>query len=520
MEIFRLFGSVLVDSSGADKALDNTDKKAQSVTSRLGEFIKTAAKWAAGIVASISTGIVALGKIGIDYNTEMETYTTNFETLLGSQEAAVKKVEELKKFAASTPLSMADLSQATQTLLAFGVESEKSTKTLKMLGDIALGDSAKLQSLATAFGKAKSQGKLTGEIVQSMISAGWNPLLDIMTDTGESMDAVQKRLSEGAISFVELERAIKIATTGSGKFAGGMEKASKTTAGLMSTLKDNARALVGEVFLPISNALLETVLPTAIDSVAGLTDSFRESGIDGMIRAAGDILGNLLAKLSEFLPDLIQKVIDILDAVISGIVDNLSKITESAATIIAQLTGAFINLVPTIVQAGVDIIDDLIDGITKALPTLIPAARDAVLQIANTLTNPNSASDILKSALDLVQVLANGIIDSIPVLVAEIPKIITNIVTTITDNFPQILEVGGNIIVNLVSAIGNALPDIIESGKEAISSYITAIKDYFPKVLEIGGEIVSNLVKAIGDALPDIIDAGEDVVSGIIEGVK
>lgn len=53
MEIFKLFGSVLVETSGAEKNLNDVDKKAQGLTEKIGGYIKSAAAWASGIAAAV-----------------------------------------------------------------------------------------------------------------------------------------------------------------------------------------------------------------------------------------------------------------------------------------------------------------------------------------------------------------------------------------------------------------------------------------------------------------------------------
>ena len=123
MNLLDLFVKISVDDGDVDKGFSETSSKAETLAGKLKGGLATAAKVGAAAIGAASTAIVALGKIGLDYNSQMEQYTTNFTTMLGSQELAVQKVEELKKFAASTPLSMDDLAKGTQTLLAFGVES-------------------------------------------------------------------------------------------------------------------------------------------------------------------------------------------------------------------------------------------------------------------------------------------------------------------------------------------------------------------------------------------------------------
>jgi phage-related protein len=57
LEIFKLFGSVLIDNDKANQSLDSTDKKAQGLGGKLGGMIGTAAKWATGFgVAALAVG--------------------------------------------------------------------------------------------------------------------------------------------------------------------------------------------------------------------------------------------------------------------------------------------------------------------------------------------------------------------------------------------------------------------------------------------------------------------------------
>lgn len=51
MEIFKLFGSILIDSAQAEASISKTGEKAEGITSKLGAGIKTAAKWGVAIAA-------------------------------------------------------------------------------------------------------------------------------------------------------------------------------------------------------------------------------------------------------------------------------------------------------------------------------------------------------------------------------------------------------------------------------------------------------------------------------------
>ena len=65
MEIFKLFGSILIDSKEAENSISKTGEKAEGLGSKLQSGIKTAAKWAAGITAAataIGGAMVAAAK--------------------------------------------------------------------------------------------------------------------------------------------------------------------------------------------------------------------------------------------------------------------------------------------------------------------------------------------------------------------------------------------------------------------------------------------------------------------------
>ena len=456
MNLLDLFVKISVDDGDVDKSFSETSSKAETLAGKLKGGLATAAKVGTAAIGAASTAIVALGKIGLDYNSQMEQYTTNFTTMLGSQEAAVQKVEELKKFAASTPLSMDDLAKGTQTLLAFGVESENSTGILRQLGDIALGDADKMQRLSTAFGKATAAGKVTGDTVQQMIDAGWNPLIQISQSAGETMEETQKRMSAGAISVQELQAAMESVTTGTGQFAGGMEAASHTTQGLISTLQDNARALVGEVFQPISDGLLGEVLPGAIEAISGLTTAFRENGISGMIEAAGGIVGSAIGEFTNALPQFVNTAVEIVKSLVTGIKDNLPQIAEGAVTTVETLADGIIDMLPSIIETG----------------------------------------------LKLIVALANSLITHLPQLIVKIPEIIRAIVKGFSDGMPNIIEIGKNIVKG------------VWQGIKSLAGWIKDnVKGFF-------GDIVTGAKNALGIHSPSTVFAGigENMALGLGEG--
>ena len=227
-------------------------------------------------------------KSGLDYNRSMESYLTNFKVMLGDEQLAAEKLEEIRRMAASTPFSLSDLTEGTQTLLQFGVAADDTTGVLKRLGDISLGNADKLQTLVRAYGKMSSAQKVTLENVNMMIDAGFNPLNQICDATGESMSALYKRISDGKVSFNELEAAVAAATSEGGQFYNGMLEASQTFNGRLSTLKDNVAALTGELTSGLFSALGDIIVK-ANELVVSITED------DSKMAALKETIGVLTA---------------------------------------------------------------------------------------------------------------------------------------------------------------------------------------------------------------------------------
>ena len=139
----------------------------------------------------------------------------------------------------------------TKTLLSFGYTQKNVLPIMGRIGDISLGNNAKMASMTRTMGQINSLGKLMGGDLNQLINQGWNPLNEITKKTGESMAEVRKRMSQGKVAYKEVEQALISTTSKGGQFYNGMAEGSKTLSGMISTLKDNFSMLAGELTKPI-----------------------------------------------------------------------------------------------------------------------------------------------------------------------------------------------------------------------------------------------------------------------------
>lgn len=211
----------------------------------------------------IASGLGAVTALGA----QAEQTSVAFTTLVGSETKAAEVLGQINEFAAKTPYNNLDLVDNAKAMMNFGVEADKVNGYLKQLGDIAGGDSNKLNSLSVVFGQVSSAGKLSGQDLMQFINAGFNPLKELEKMTGKTYAELQDMMSKGQITANAMAAAIQHATSEGGQFYQMSEKLAETVSGKWSTLVGNIQQNAVKVFDKIKPAILG-----AIDALMGFVD--------------------------------------------------------------------------------------------------------------------------------------------------------------------------------------------------------------------------------------------------------
>lgn len=477
---------VVLDGNEPEEKLDKWSKKANKLSKEMSNFGKK-------MTLGVTLPLTALATAGIKYNATMETYTANLTTLLnGNQEAASNLLNDLKEMANTTPFETTSLVKATQTMLGFGIEVDKSQKYLKQLGDISMGDAQKLESLTLAFSQVSSAGKLSGQDLLQMINAGFNPLNIISQKTGESMADLKERMGEGKVSAQEIGQALEWATEKGGLFYGAMDKASQTTEGKLSTLSDEFNSAVGE--------LTTGLLPTFTKIVDKLTEMARW-------------FSNLSPEQKEFIVNmgLILAAIGPVIAIIGKLIAIGVKI-KKIVTLIKSWN--LVTKAMTIAQGALNAVMALnpitliIIGITALIAAIVLLwnncewFRDAVFTVIDTVV------DFFKDAVDFVVELFNNIIGFVK---NNWQGLLLFLVNPFAGAFKLIYdncEGFRNTVNNVLEAIKNAFSTAFNAIKTTISNIWNGILGLFSK----GGQIFSGVVNGISNVFKTIVNS---LITGI-----
>lgn len=462
--------------------------------SKLGGIAKKGAGVAVAAVGAVTAALGAGVVAGVKYNASIESYQTSFEVMTGSAEKAAEVIDKLKKVGAETPFELPDLADTTQLLMNYGFSADEAMDSMMMLGDISQGSAEKMSRIATAYGQMSSAGKVSLEDVKQMIEAGFNPLQEISESTGESMASLYDRISKGTISVDEITASMQRATSEGGKYFQSMEKQSQTFSGLISTLKDNAQQLLGEIVNPISDGLTESLLPAAISAIEQLTQGFEENGVSGMIQAAGNIVNGLFTGIIENAPLLISAGMELLNQFLLGIATGIPTLLTKGFEIVTQLTLGILQNLPQLITQGAAVITNFVNGLLSSLPS------------------------VLQSGVQMILRLVDGIINNLPAIVSAAAQAIARFVASVASNLPQILSTGIKIIGELASGLIRAIPNLV--GK--IPQIISAIKDAFLSVdwISVGVNIIKGIASGVASAAGQLVDAAVSAATDALNWVK
>jgi tape measure domain-containing protein len=273
-------------------------KHIKSETDKLGSGLSKLSTFAIGFnqITQLATKVGQSLKKIIDVGSSNELQKLNLTTLFkGNAEAAEDMFARISKYGKETVYDKEGLIEAQKTMMSFGISGEQAFATLKQIGDIAMGDGQKMQSLALAFSQATSTGKLMGQDLLQMINAGFNPLAVISEKTGESMASLKEKMSQGAISAEMLAQAFQWATEEGSLFYKGAESAGSTTEGKINQLKDTFNEFLINTFnqlQPVVNAILD-FSTNVLSAIPGVLANIR-TGFGNVIDTISDFRGIII----------------------------------------------------------------------------------------------------------------------------------------------------------------------------------------------------------------------------------
>ena len=553
MEIFKLFGSIFVDTTEADEKIEKTGKKSESLGSKFMGVAKTAAKWGLAIGGAAITAAGAIGGAAVNTAVEVDKAMGSFIASTGEATEASGKYEEVLKniyknnygedfqdiadsmSQVKTQLKEIDeieLQNVTENALAlrdtFGFEVNESVRSAKMMMDqfgISSEEAYNLMAQGAQSGLDKN-GDLLDTINEYSVhfeqlgfdAAGMFNFLKAGADSGAfSIDKVGDAIKEFGIRAKDGSDSTKNAFAEIGlnadatsqKFAQGGKSASKAFFEVLEgleSIKDPMKqnqvgiALFGTMWEDLG---AESVLQIMNwdDAFNGLTDTMgqiKEIKYDNL----SDMFEGLKRNVEMLLLPLGNALMPILQQIIQVIMDNMpmiegifSQMTPVITNLFSQLLPPLMNLMQSIMPTISNLLQQLIPFISQVLEQLLPP----LVNLLNMLLPP--ILQIIEQVLPILMQLLQPVLQLLQPVI-DLLKPIIDLLMLVLDPLLQLI----NFIVPSLTQLITALINIV----------IKPLQTAFQNVANILGGAFSN---SFGN-ISKYVNAAKTVFENIMNFIK
>lgn len=269
MDLFKLLGTIAIDNSKANEALDDTTKKAQGA----GEETESAFSKIGAAAGKIATGIgiaaTAIGGAWIaavestrEYRTQMGMLDAAFQTAGHSSEAAKQTYSELNAV-------LGDSGQATEAAqhLAKLADNEKELETWTNIctGVYAtFGESLPVEGLTEAANETAKTGELTGGLTDALNWAGiseeaFQKKLDACSNEQERqkliMDTLNKTYSEASEQYQKTNKDVMDANRAQEKLTAAFAELGRVGEPILTLIKTKVAEMVAAAVPHLENLI-------------------------------------------------------------------------------------------------------------------------------------------------------------------------------------------------------------------------------------------------------------------------
>lgn len=514
MTLFELVASLKLDDSEYEKGLTDSEKKAYTAGTKIGNGLQmlgggavtavkaigtiggAALKVGGAVVKGVSAAVGATAaaitpivKQAVSAYGEQQQLVGGIETLFG---AGGKSIEE---YAASVGQSTDEVSDKYASLMRAQDSMLEYAKNAYATAGMSANEYMNT-AIETSAAMINSLGGDT-EAAAEMTNMAITDMSDNANKMGTDLKSLQnayRGFSRGNFTMLD-----NLALGFSGTKEG------------MQELLDKAQELSGIEYDISSYADIVDAIHVVQDNmgITGTTAAEAAKTITGSVGSVKAAWQNLLAGLGsgEDISPLIDNLINsaevafrnllpTIENALNGVVDLITKIAPIIADKLPSLIG---EILPSLISAATS----LITALAQALPTLIPAILPALIQAITAI--------VIAIAQNLPQI--------IQALIEQLPLVIMSIGQALLALAPALLEVGKNLFMTLWNGFSEAFPE----ASAGILGFIDGIKAAWETLKEAFMSIVEYLApifEAIGGYLRAFWELVTTIVGLIVDGVR
>lgn len=545
MDLFKLVGSIFINNKEANSQIDDTDKKAQNLATKIGSAMETAGNKITGLgkaiapVSAVLTGaLTASTKSASDFQNGMAKMSTLFDT---SKTSVSDLSKEFLTLSNKTGLSASELAEAGYQALSAGVDVNNAVSFVETAGNLAkagfTSTSTAVDVLTTAMNAYGEQAGTAEEISNKLVrtqNLGKTTVDELASAMGKviptasAMGVNIDNLTSGYVALTKQGIATAEATTymnsmmnelgDSGTKLGGVikEKTGMSFQECMQSGMSLADVLqVTKQYADENGIAYNELWSSAEAGKAGL--SILNGGVEefnntvGIMASKTDDVGEALNKLEtpsvkahKAINQIKNSGIELGTAFISALAPTLEKVcgvVEKATTWFSSLDEHTKTMIATAMGIGAVASPVLIIGgkIISGIGSMVGKIGTAISTISSLSGSVGGLSGVL-----------GAITSPIGLVVVAITALIAIFVALYNTN-----EDFRNTVQSAWATIKETISTVIEAVKELISAFIHLVKQAW----DAWGQDIINVVTNAFNYISTFIDSALKIVQAVIQTV-
>lgn len=538
MEIFKLFGSIFVDSSAADNSIQKTTDKASSFASKLGAGITTVAKWGTAVVAAAGVAVGGMVKFASSAASSLDTIDKMSQKLGVSREAYQElefimsqcgaDVNSFQTGMKSLLTNMDKVNEGNATAIdnfsMLGVSVQNTDGTLRNQEEVLWDTISAFQAMEDSAEKNRLAQELFGKQGQELM-----PLLN--SEAGSMEELKDKAHELGLVLSDEMVDK-------------GVE--------LTDSLDQTKRALksittsIGASLIPIVLKLSQKVqdaLPVVKEHIGNIASWLTEhltpaiEYVQGNIQALADVWTTYVwPAITTVVDAFVGFVTTIYNAVQPAISDIITKFTElytaiqtAVSTYIVPFIQSFIDMIQSLWQENQDklnmiavLFQTVFDVIAGLVAVFVDTFKGYILPFLTWFTecvtnNMDSIKGIFQAVFDVIGGIVSAFISLFTGDWTGLWESIKGILSSAADFMTSTVSTAFNLICDVFSPLTDFFSDIWESIKGVCSDAWDSITGMFTKVGVAISDAVTGTIKS---AINSVLSGAIGIINGFIGAIN
>ncbi len=272
--------------------------------------------------------------------------------------------------------------------------------------------------------------------------------------------------------------------------------------------------------IEISDALNGTLregVQFATEQIGVLQESFNSDGFEGLASGIGEVLSNVVTKITEYLPKLISMGSSLIISLIDGCFKSSSSLADVAVQAGTELIAGFMGISNKLIVLGIRLISDFASSLASKTPDVLKTFTDGIGNFAEICMD--CIPDLIFAGTELLQSLAKGISDSLPELIDKFVGCISVMIIHIATALPEFIKAGCDVIAALLNGVISAIPSIMAVLPDIVQSIIDTIVLALPILINAASQMIMSIANALPSLFISIIGVLPTLVQGIVDGL-